>query len=261
MNIIVCVKQVPDTAEVKINPETNTIIRAGLPNIVNPDDKHALEAALQLREIHGGKITVVTMGPPQAKDAIKECLAMGADEGILLSDIAFGGADALATSHALAAGIKKVGEFDLILCGKQAIDGDTAQVGPEMAEHLGLPQVTYAAKLEINGNVARVTRELDEELEVVEVQLPALITAVRALNEPRMATVKGTMKANRTEIPVYMAKDLDVDPEKLGFKGSPTQVRKIFPPPVNDSGQMIEAADVRSTAALLVEKLTEAKII
>lgn len=261
MNIIVCVKQVPDTAEVKINPETNTIIRAGLPNIVNPDDKHALEAALQLRETHGGKVTVLSMGPPQAKDAIKECLAMGADEGILLSDIAFGGADALATSIALAAGVKKIGDFDLILCGKQAIDGDTAQVGPEMAEHLGLPQITYAAKLEVEGTTLKVTRELDDELEVVETRLPALVTAVKALNEPRMATVRGTMKANKAEIPTYMAKDLDVDVEKLGFKGSPTQVRKIFAPPVNDNTQMIEATDARTAAASLVEKLTDAKII
>jgi len=261
MNIIVCVKQVPDTAEVKINPETNTIIRAGLPNIVNPDDKHALEAALQLRETHGGKVTVLSMGPPQAKEALKECLAMGADEAILLSDMAFGGADVLATSNALVAGVRKIGEFDLILCGKQAIDGDTAQVGPEMAELLNLPQITYAAKIEVEGKSIRVTRELDDELEVVEAQLPALVTAVRALNEPRMATVRGTMKANRTEIPVYGVKDLDVDVEKLGFKGSPTQVRKIFAPPVNDNTCMIEAPDTKSAVSALVEKLTEAKII
>ena len=167
----------------------------------------------------------------------------------------------MATSNTLAAGIKKIGEFDLILCGKQAIDGDTAQVGPEMAEHLGLPQVTYASKMTVEGNIAKITRELDEELEVIEVQLPVLVTVVKSMNEPRMATVRGTMKANRTEIPTYTAKDLDVDLEKIGFKGSPTQVRKIFPPPVNDSSQMIDAADARTAAAILVEKLTEAKII
>lgn len=261
MNIIVCVKQVPDTSEVKMNPETNTIIRTGVPNIVNPDDKNALEAALQLKELHGGKVTVLTMGPPQAKEAIKECLAMGADEAFLLSDVAFGGADCLATSNALVAGVKKIGDYDLILCGKQAIDGDTAQVGPEMAEHLGIPQVTYACKIEVDGKTAKVTRELDDELEVVEVQLPALVTAIKSLNEPRMATVRGMMKANRTEIPVVTAKELDVDPEKLGFKGSPTQVKRVFAPPVNDSTEMIDAPNPRSAASALLEKLTAAKVL
>ncbi|MBP7248475.1 MAG: electron transfer flavoprotein subunit beta/FixA family protein [Negativicutes bacterium] len=261
MNIIVCVKQVPDTAEVKMNPETNTIIRSGVPNIVNPDDKHAVEAALKLREAHGGKVTILTMGPPQAKDAIKECLAMGADEGILLSDMAFGGSDALATSFALASGIRKLGEFDLILCGKQAIDGDTAQVGPELAEHLGIPQITYACEIFAEGNTLTVKRELDDTYEIVEVQLPALVTAVKNLNEPRFPTVKGTMKANRTEIPTLTAADLGVPAEQLGLKGSPTQVRRVFAPPVNASGVMVSADTVKETAELLTSKLIDAKII
>ena len=261
MNIIVCVKQVPDTAEVKMNPETNTIIRSGVPNIVNPDDKHAVEAALKLREAHGGKVTILTMGPPQAKEAIKECLAMGADEGFLLSDMAFGGADALATSFALAAGIRKLGEFDLLLCGKQAIDGDTAQVGPELAEHLGIPQLTYACEISAVGNTLKVKRELDDTYEIVEVQLPALVTAVKNLNEPRFPTVKGTMKANRTEIPTLTAADLGVPVEQLGLKGSPTQVRRVFAPPVNASGVMVSAETVKDTADLLTSKLIDAKII
>ena len=261
MNIIVCVKQVPDTAEVKMNPETNTIIRSGVPNIVNPDDKHAVEAALKLREAHGGKVTILTMGPPQAKEAIKECLAMGADEGFLLSDMAFGGADALATSFALAAGIRTLGEFDLLLCGKQAIDGDTAQVGPELAEHLGIPQLTYACEISAEGNTLKVKRELDDTYEIVEVQLPALVTAVKNLNEPRFPTVKGTMKANRTEIPTLTAADLGVPVEQLGLKGSPTQVRRVFAPPVNASGVMVSAETVKDTADLLTSKLIDAKII
>ena len=261
MNIVVCVKQVPDTAEVKINPETKTIIRQGLPNIVNPYDKHALEAAIQLKEKHGGKITVISMGPPQATEALKECIAMGADEAVLLSDRIFGGADALATSFTIAAGIRKIADFDLIICGKQAIDGDTAQVGPEVAEHLNIPQVTYAAKLDVDGKTLKVSRELDEGYEIIETELPALVTVVKSINDPRLPTVRGTMKANRTEIPVWSAEDIEVNVEKIGFKGSPTQVRKIFAPPARTQGEMIQADDVQTAAAALAAKLKEAKIL
>ncbi len=261
MNIVVCVKQVPDTAEVKINPETNTIIRQGLPNIVNPYDKHALEAAIQLKEKHGGKITVISMGPPQATEALKECIAMGADEAVLLSDRIFGGADALATSFTIAAGIRKIADFDLIICGKQAIDGDTAQVGPEVAEHLNIPQVTYAAKLDVDGKTLKVSRELDEGYEIIETELPALVTVVKSINDPRLPTVRGTMKANRIEIPVWSAEDIEVNVEKIGFKGSPTQVRKIFAPPARTQGEMIQADDVQTAAAALAAKLKEAKIL
>ena len=261
MNIVVCVKQVPDTAEVKINPETNTIIRQGLPNIVNPYDKHALEAAIQLKEKHGGKITVISMGPPQATEALKECIAMGADEAVLLSDRIFGGADALATSFTIAAGIRKIADFDLIICGKQAIDGDTAQVGPEVAEHLNIPQVTYAAKLDVDGKTLKVSRELDEGYEIIETELPALVTVVKSINDPRLPTVRGPMKANRIEIPVWSAEDIEVNVEKIGFKGSPTQVRKIFAPPARTQGEMIQADDVQTAAAALAAKLKEAKIL
>jgi electron transfer flavoprotein beta subunit len=194
MDILVCVKQVPDTTEVKIDPKTNTLIRQGVPSIVNPFDKNAVEAALQLKEKHGGKVTVISMGPPQAKDALKECLAMGADEAALISDRAFGGADTLATSYTLAAGIRKLGKFDVIICGKQAIDGDTAQVGPEIAEYLDIPQITYVAKVEVNGDIARVEREHEEGYEIIETTLPVLLTVVKSINEPRFPTVKGTMK-------------------------------------------------------------------
>ena len=262
MDIIVCIKQVPDTTEVKIDPATNTLIRQGVPSIVNPFDKNALEAALQLKEQHGGKVTVLSMGPPQAKDALKECLAMGADEAVLMSDRAFGGADTLATSRTLAAGIKKLGPCDLLICGKQAIDGDTAQVGPEIAEALDIPQVTYAAKLEVgpDGKV-RIEREHEEGYEVVETTLPLMITVVKSINEPRLPTVKGTMKANRKEIPVLTAADIDVDLDTIGLKGSPTQVHRIFTPKQRVQGQLIQADSPQEAVAQLMSKLAEAKLI
>lgn len=262
MEIAVCVKQVPDTTEVKIDPVTNTLIRQGVPSIVNPFDKNAMEAALQLKNKHGGKITVVSMGPPQAKDAIKECLAMGADEGILVSDRSFGGADTLATSYTLAAAIRKLGPYDIIFCGKQAIDGDTAQVGPEMAEHLGIAQVTYVSKMDIEGNTARIEREHEEGYEVIEVKLPAVVSIIKSLNyEPRYPSIKGTMKANRAEIKVLTAADLDVDTQRLGLKGSPTQVRKIFNPPRRTQGVVIQKETAREAVTDLLQKLTEAKIV
>lgn len=261
MEIVVFVKQVPDTTEVKIDPQTNTLIRQGVPSIVNPFDKNAVEAALQLREKHGGKVTVVSMGPPQAKDALKECIAMGADEALLISDRAFGGADTLATSYTLAAAAKKLGKVDMIICGKQAIDGDTAQVGPEIAEHLGMPQITYVAKIDVNGETARVEREHEEGYEVIEVNMPVLLTVVKSINEPRYPTVKGTMKANRKEIPVWTVNDIDVDAEKIGLKGSPTQVRKIFTPKQRVQGEVIQAETAREAVTTLIQKLSDAKIV
>ncbi len=262
MEIVVCVKQVPDTTEVKIDPVTNTLIRQGVPSIVNPFDKNAVEAALQLKEKHGGKVTVISMGPPQAKDALKECLAMGADAAILISDRAFGGSDTLATSYTLAAAIRKLGTYDVIFCGKQAIDGDTAQVGPETAEHLDIAQVTYVSRMEIEGGIAKVEREQEEGYEVLEVQLPVLVSVIKSLNyEPRYPTVKGTMKANRAEILVWTAADLAVDEQKLGLKGSPTQVRKIFTPPQRTQGVVIQKDTAREAVAELIQKLSDAKIV
>jgi electron transfer flavoprotein beta subunit len=262
MQIIVCIKQVPDTNEVKIDPVTNTLMRQGVPSIVNPFDKNALEAALQLKEKWGGKVNVLSMGPPQAKDALKECLAMGADEAILISDRAFGGADTLATSYTLAAAIRKIGNYDIVFCGKQAIDGDTAQVGPETAEHLGIAQVTYVSKIDVEGDNIRVEREHEEGYEVVEVKLPVLVTVIKSQNyEPRFPSVKGTMKANRAEIPVWTSEMLEVSAERLGLKGSPTQVRKIFTPPRRSQGVVIQKETAREAAAELLQKLAEAKIL
>lgn len=260
MEIVVCVKQVPDTTEVRIDPATNTLVRQGVPSIVNPFDKFALEIGLQLKDKQGGRVTVLSMGPPQAKEALKECLAMGADEAVLLSDRAFGGADTLATSYTLAAAIRKIGDVDLILCGKQAIDGDTAQVGPEMAEHLGWVQVTYAAAVETDGRTIIVQREQDEGYDVISARLPAVVTVIKTSTEPRFPTVKGTMRANRAEIPVWTAADLDVDADCLGLNGSPTKVKRIFTPQRQVHGTII-GGEPREAAASLVDILREAKIV
>jgi electron transfer flavoprotein alpha/beta subunit len=261
VEILVCIKQVPDTAEVKIDPITNTLIRQGVPSIVNPFDKNALEAALQLKDKHGGKVTVISMGPPQAKDALKECLAMGADQALLISDRAFGGSDTLATSYTLAAAIRKIGTYDMIFCGKQAIDGDTAQVGPEIAEHLGIAQITYVAKIEVDGDAVSVEREYEEGYGIIKAKLPLLISVVKSINEPRYPTIKGTMKANQAEIPVWTMAELDVDEQKLGLKGSPTQVRRIFTPPQRTGGVIIQKSTARESVAVLLQSLSDAKII
>ncbi len=261
MEIIVCVKQVPDTTEVKIDPATNTLIRQGVPSIVNPFDKNALEAALRLRELHGGKVSVLSMGPPQAQECLKECLAMGADEAFLISDRAFGGADVLATSYTLAAAIKKLGHFDLILCGKQAIDGDTAQVGPEIAEHLGIAQLTYVAKIAIEGDTVAVEREHEDGYEVLKAKMPVLMSVVKSINEPRFPTIKGKMLAARAQIPTWSAADLDVDPQRIGLTGSPTQVRRIFTPPRRSQGVIIQADTARAAVAELIAKMSDAKLI
>ena len=216
---------------------------------------------MQLKEKHGGKVTIISMGPPQAKDALKECLAMGADHAVLVSDRAFGGADTLATSYTIASAIKKLGKYDIILCGKQAIDGDTAQVGPEMAEHLDIAQLTYVAKIEVDGDTVKVEREHEEGYEVIEAKMPVLMSVVKSINEPRFPTVRGTMKANRAEIPVVTANDLEVEPERLGLKGSPTQVRKIFTPPRRTQGVLIQKDTAREAVAELIKKLSDAKIV
>lgn len=261
MEIIVCVKQVPDSASVKIDPETNTLMRAGVPAIVNPFDMHAVEAALQLKEKHGGTVTVITMGPPQATEALRECVALGADRGILVSDRAFGGADTLATSYTLASAVRKIGKFDLILCGMQAIDGDTAQVGPSMAEELKLGQVTFVNKIEIDGENVKLQREQDEGYEVVEAKLPLLMTVVRSINDPRFPNVKGIMKAKKATFDTFTAADLTVDPERLGLKGSPTKVSKIFSPPKRSNTVLIKGDNPQDAAKELISKLVEAKIV
>jgi len=260
MDIVVCIKQVPDTTEVRINPETNTLIRDGVPSIINPFDENAIEAALQLREKNGGKVTVITMGPPQAAEALKSAIAMGVDEVALISDRAFAGSDTWATSYTLSQAIKKLGKTDLILCGKQAIDGDTAQVGPGIAEWLGIPQVTFAVKIEVTNNVAKVERMLEENNEVVEMPLPGVITVVKQINEPRMPSLKGLMKAKKAVIRNMNAAELEADPANLGLNGSPTNVLKIFTPPAKGGGEML-SGDAAEMVDKLISKLKERKTI
>jgi len=259
MNIIVCIKQVPGTTQVRINPETNTLIREGVEAIINPFDENAIEAALQLRDKHGGKVTVITMGPPQATTALRDAMALGADEAVLLSDRAFAGSDTWATSYTLASAIKKIGLFDLVICGKQAIDGDTAQVGPGVAEFLGLPQVTFAVGIEISGGSAKINRLLEETNEIIELKLPAVVTVVKQMNTPRMPSFKGKIKAKSAVIPTWGAKDINAEDGKVGQKGSPTSVVKIFTPPPKGGGEMLSGSGDEMVEAL-VKKLRDRKV-
>lgn len=261
MHIIVLVKQVPDTSEVKINRETNTLIRDGVPSIINPYDRYAIEEALRLREKHGGKVTAVTMGPPQAAEALKEAVSLGVDEVVLLSDRAFAGADTWATSYALSQGIRKIGQYDLVIAGKQAIDGDTAQVGPETADMLGIPFVAYIRKIEqVEGNKMVAERLMDEGYDVVETSLPALITVVKEINDPRVPSLKGKMKAKSLKVTAWTAKDIGADESKLGLKGSPTQVVRIFPPAPRGNREML-SGNIEEQAATVAKKLKEQALI
>ncbi len=253
MNIIVCIKQVPDTAEIKINPETNTLMREGVPSIINPFDLHAIEAALQIKNETSGKVTVITMGPPQAETSLREAISMGADEGVLLSDRAFAGSDTWATSYVLAKAIEKLGA-DIVFCGKQAIDGDTAQVGPETAEFLKIPHISYIKKIEeVRDGYIRVQRLMDEGYDVVESSLPVLLTAVRELNDPRLPSLRGKMAAKKAEIKTMGMVEIEADENNLGLKGSPTQVRNIFAPEVKAERQMIEGSPEEQVENLIQE--------
>lgn len=249
MNILVCVKQVPDASEIRLDPETGTLIRAGVPAILNSLDAYALETALRLREAAGGCVTVLSMGPAQAQAALRECLAMGADKAVLVSDRAFGGSDTLATSYILATAIRKLGGFDLIFCGKQATDGDTAQTGPELAEHLGLALVTSAVDTEFPEGRLIVRRECEDGYERVAPRLPALITVTKTPFEPRLPTLKRKMAARTVEIPVITASDADFDREKIGLSGSPTRVVRTHVPARTKRCVMISAESAAESAA------------
>lgn len=263
MRIIVCLKQVPDTNEVKIDPVKGTLIREGVPSIINPDDKNALEQALLIKDKYEDvEVIVLSMGPPQAEVALKEALAMGADEAILLSDRAFGGADTWATSTTLAAGIKKIGDFDIIFCGRQAIDGDTAQVGPQIAEHLGIPQVTYVEKLEINGKEIKAQRALEDGYFVIEAKMPVLLTAIKELNDPRYPSIKGIYSAyKKNDVKVWTVNDIEVDITQIGLTGSPTQVKKSFTPESKKTGGEKLTGTPAEIARKLVVGLKERQII
>ncbi len=261
MNIIVLVKQVPDTAEVKINRETNTLIRDGVPSIINPFDMYAIEEALRLREKHGGKVTAVTMGPPQAAESLKEAVSLGVDDAVLVSDRAFAGADTWATSYALSMAVRKIGTYDLVIAGKQAIDGDTAQVGPETADMLGIPFVAYVRKIEgVEGTKMVAERLMDEGYDVVETSLPAVITVVKEINTPRLPSLKGKMKAKSLKVTAWTAKDIGAEESKIGLKGSPTQVVRIFPPAPRGGREMLSGS-IEDQVAAVAKKLKDQSLI
>jgi electron transfer flavoprotein beta subunit len=262
MHVVVCIKQVPDTTEVRIDPTTNTLIREGVDSIVNPFDTYAVEEAVRIRERLGeGRVTVLSMGPPQVEAALRETVSVGADDAVLLSDRAFAGADTWATSLTLATALRKLAP-DLVLAGKQAIDGDTAQVGPGIACHLDWPQVCYVSTIrEIEPGRAVVERLLEHGHEVLEVALPAVFTVVKEINEPRLPSLKGKMRAKKAEVAVWTAADIGADPAEIGLNGSPTAVAKIFSPPRREGGERIEGETAPDKARALVEKLKELQVI
>ncbi|MEA4838989.1 MAG: electron transfer flavoprotein subunit beta/FixA family protein [Rhodospirillaceae bacterium] len=259
MKVIVCIKQVPNTNKVRLDPETGTLIRKGVPSIINPDDKAGLEAALVLKDKHGAHVTVLTMGPPQADLALREALAMGADEAILLTDRAFGGADTWATSSTIAAALKGM-EYDLIITGRQAIDGDTAQVGPQIAEHLGLTSITYAEDLKLEGDSVIVKRQYEDRYHVLKAKLPCLVTALTEMNKPRYMTPGGIFEAYSKDVKVLGRADIVIDDANLGLKGSPTRVFKSFTKPVKGQGTKVEL-DAQESASWLVQRLQEKFIL
>lgn len=261
--VLVCAKQVPDTNEIKINPETGTLIRDGVPSILNPDDANALEEALKIKDkfddVH---VTVITMGPPQAEEMLFECIAMGADEGILISDRAVGGSDTWATSNAITAAIKKYGDFDMIFAGRQAIDGDTAQVGPQIAEHLDLPLISYAQDIKVEGDSVIVQRQYDDRYHVLKAKMPCVITALSELNEPRYMTPGGIFDAYDTEITTWGRKDLkDVDDSNLGLAGSPTQIAKASDKVRKGKGVMMTAETAEEGVEYIMDKLLTKHVI
>ena len=263
MQIIVCVKQVPDTEElgkVRINSQTNTLIREGVPSIINPFDENAIEEALRLKKKKGGRVIALSMGPPQAEEALRKALAMGVDEAVLLSDKAFAGSDTLATSYTIAMAIKKIGEFDLVLSGKQAIDGDTAQVGPGVAEWLGIPQITYARKIEIDDSKIRVERVLEDSFEVVETPLPVLVTVTKDINDPRYPSLRGLLKAKREKVSIWTCQDLSLEKERIGLDGSPTQVIEIFIPQPLQKGEIL-SGETSQVADKLIKELKKMRLI
>jgi len=257
MNIIVCIKQVPDTTDIKIDSQTNTLIREGVESIINPFDLYAIEEAIRLKEIHGGKITALSMGPPQVEVALREAVAIGVDEIILLTDRKFAGADTWATSLTLAEAIRKIGDYDLILFGQQAIDGDTAQVGPGVATHLEIPQTCFVKKIESVENKTIVLQRLMEDgYDRIEMSIPSVVSVVKEINTPRLPSLRGKRNAKKTELTVWSAEDLQLDENIIGLNGSPTQVVKIFSPELRKEGEKYELPS-EELVEILINKLKE----
>jgi electron transfer flavoprotein beta subunit len=260
VNIVVCIKQVPDTTNVRINPETNTLIREGVESIINPFDMYAIEESLRIREKHGGQVTIMSMGPPQVETALREAISLGADRAVLLSDRAFAGADTLATSLTLSYGIRRYEEetekVDIVFMGKQAIDGDTGQVGPGVAEHMGIPHITDIRKIEEiaeeDGTIT-VERLLEDGYLRLKTSMPVVLTVVKEINEPRLPSLRGKMNAKKAEITKWTTEELKAAPELIGLNGSPTQVIKIFTPPKPQGGKVFTGETPDSVHDLLNE--------
>lgn len=262
MKIVVCIKQVPDTTEIKLDPVTGTLIRDGVPSIMNPDDKAGLEEALRLKDLYNAHVTVITMGPPQADAILREAYGMGVDRAILLTDRKFAGADTLATSNALAAALREI-EYDLIIAGRQAIDGDTAQVGPQIAEHLGIPQISYLKEMTYNkeNKTIRVKRAVEDGYYLLETELPALVTVLTEANSPRYMRVNNIVDAFEKEVEVWTTENVKVAEEKLGLKGSPTKVKRSFTKGAKEPGQMFDNLEVKEAVDLIIGKLQEKFVI
>ncbi|MGF7396571.1 electron transfer flavoprotein subunit beta/FixA family protein [Thermoanaerobacterium thermosaccharolyticum] len=247
MKIVVPIKQVPETSNVKMNPETGTMVREGVESIINPLDLYAIETAIRLKEKFGGQVIVISMGPDKALEAIKEAIAMGCDDGILLSDRKFAGSDTWATSYVIANGIKQIGDFDLVICGERATDGDTAQVGPGIASFLDLPLSTFTSEiLSLNDGKIKVRRLVEGGYEEIELELPAALTVVKEISDPRLPTLRGKLKAKKMQILVWGPQNINADEENLGLKGSPTRVVKIFTPKVTREGEKIVVKDEKT---------------
>ena len=257
MNVVVCLKQVPGTTQVKIDPQTNTLIRQGIENIINPFDTYAIEEGVRLRERTGGKVTAISMGPPQAETALREAISLGADEGILLSDPAFAGADTWATSYTISAALRKLGQYDLVICGRQTLDGDTGHVGPQLAEMLALPFIAYVSQIEeIADGSLRVQRMVEDGYEVVESPLPAVITVVKEINMPRLPSLRGIARSKSATIPVWGAKELNTDPGRVGLAGSFTRVIRIFSPQRVCQGEIFQG-EAEEQVDCLVNRLKD----
>ena len=258
MNIVVCIKQVPGTTEVKIDPQTNTLIREGVPSIINPLDAYALEEGVRLREKHGGRVTALSMGPPQAEESLREAISLGVDDAILISDRALAGSDTLATAYVLAKAVQKMGEIDLVICGRQTIDGDTGQVGPELAVRLDMPFVAYVSHVEeVGEGFMRAQRMVDDGYEKVEMPLPGVITVVKEINVPRLPSLRGMMRAKSAKITTWSAADLGMEWDKVGLAGSPTQVVRIFTPERHRTAQVLSGsadAQVEQLVGILQEQ-------
>ncbi len=261
MNIVVCLKQVPGITDAKIDPETNNLIRQGIKNVINPFDTYALEEGVRIKERCGGKVTVISMGPPQAKEMLREAISLGADEALLLSDSAFAGADTWATAYTLATAINKLKQYNIIICGRQTLDGDTGQVGPELAEMLGVPLVAYVNRIEeMSDRQMRVQRMIDEGHEVIQAPLPAVITVTKDINVPRLPSLRGIAKSESAVIPIWNSQKLGVNPTRVGLSGSFTKVIKVFSPERSCQAEVFQG-EPEEQVECLVGKLKDAGLI